>query len=53
MTYFTLVIFSYFLGCLSTIVILIGLYICFGLSSRGPVMKAEQYQTFHPIGEVS
>lgn len=47
------IILSYLIGCLSIIVILIFLCIQYGFYAPGEVHEQEQYQTFHPILEVS
>ena len=44
---------SYCFGCLSTIGILIYLYLRYGLHRPGPVFEQEPFQTFHPLSEVS
>ncbi len=43
---------SYCIGCVSTIGILICLYIRYGLYQPGPVFEQESFQTFHPLSEV-
>jgi uncharacterized membrane protein len=44
---------SYCIGCISTIGILICLYIRYGLYPPGPVIEQESFQKFHPLSEVS
>jgi hypothetical protein len=53
-TMFLFIVFvSYLIGCISTIVILICLYIRFGLYPPGTIVEQKQYQTFHPLPVVS
>jgi hypothetical protein len=48
-----IILLSYFIGCISTIGILICLYIRYGLYPSGPIFEQESFQTFHPLSEVS
>jgi len=44
---------SYLLGCVSTIALSVYLYIRYGLGSPETIPEKKQYQTFHPLPEVS
>jgi hypothetical protein len=44
---------SYLLGCVTIIALLIYLYVRYGLYPIGTIVEQEQYQTFHPLPEVS
>ena len=53
MMYLLIILLSYLLGCASTIVLLVYLYMRYGLKSPVTINEHEQYQVFHPISEVS
>lgn len=44
---------SYFIGCISTIGIVICLFLRYGFPRAGTIVEQEQFQTAHPLSEVN